>query len=237
MATVTPGYTFTSNEVVTPAKLNSAASPTVAIANDEITTAKILNGNVTNAKLANDIDAGKLTTGTLPIARIADDSVTPAKLAQPLTFETAKSATGTSVEFTGIPAWAKRVTILFAGLIKNGTSSLQIQIGTSSAYLTTGYLGSMFSITNATPGTSMFATGLGFKGMDASGDILHGIASFTNLTGNTWIGDSKATLSNSATAMFSTTSVTLNGSLQRIRITSVNNDNFTAGTINICYEG
>jgi microcystin-dependent protein len=80
MATVTPGYTFSSNEVVTPAKLNSAAVPTVSVANDEITTAKILNLNVTNAKLANDLDASKLTTGTLPIARIADGAVTLAKL-------------------------------------------------------------------------------------------------------------------------------------------------------------
>jgi hypothetical protein len=80
MATVTPGIVWVSGETVTPAKLNSAAAPTVVVANDEITTAKILDGNVTNAKLASDIDAGKITTGTLPIARIADDAITNDKL-------------------------------------------------------------------------------------------------------------------------------------------------------------
>jgi microcystin-dependent protein len=51
MATVTPGYTFTNDEVVTPAKLNSAATPTVALANNEVTTSTIADGAVTQAKL------------------------------------------------------------------------------------------------------------------------------------------------------------------------------------------
>jgi microcystin-dependent protein len=57
MATVTPGYTFTNDEVVTPAKLNSAATPVVSnIVTDDlvdanVTTAKIANGAVTQEKL------------------------------------------------------------------------------------------------------------------------------------------------------------------------------------------
>jgi hypothetical protein len=75
MATVTAGYNWVSGETVTPAKLNSAAAPTVVVADNEVTTAKILDANVTNAKLASGIDASKITTGTLPIARIADGAV------------------------------------------------------------------------------------------------------------------------------------------------------------------
>jgi hypothetical protein len=70
MATVTAGYNWVSGETVTPAKLNSTGSPTVVLAD----------GEVTNAKLATGIDASKITTGTLPIARIADDAVTNDKL-------------------------------------------------------------------------------------------------------------------------------------------------------------
>jgi hypothetical protein len=55
MATVTPGIVWVSGETVTPAKLNSAAAPTVVVANDEITTAKILDANVTQAKLASNV--------------------------------------------------------------------------------------------------------------------------------------------------------------------------------------
>jgi microcystin-dependent protein len=51
MATVTPGYSFTNDEIVTPTKLNSAATPVVALANNEVTTSTIADGAVTQAKL------------------------------------------------------------------------------------------------------------------------------------------------------------------------------------------
>jgi hypothetical protein len=81
MATVTASYNWVSGETVTPTKLNSTAAPTVVVADNEVTTAKILDANVTNAKLASGIDASKITTGTLPIARIADGAVNNAKVA------------------------------------------------------------------------------------------------------------------------------------------------------------
>ena len=72
MATVTPGKTFTSNEVVTPANLNLLGTPTVVVADNEVTTAKLADGAVTTAKIA----AANVTT-----AKIADANVTTAKLA------------------------------------------------------------------------------------------------------------------------------------------------------------
>ena len=65
MATVTAGYNWVSGETVTPAKLNSTAAPTVVVANDEITTAKILDGNVTDAKLATGAVTGAAGGGKL----------------------------------------------------------------------------------------------------------------------------------------------------------------------------
>jgi hypothetical protein len=83
MATVTKGRTFTSGETVTPAKLNDVVD--LATVTD-IQTADIADGQVTDAKVATGIDASKLTTGTLPIARIADGAVSAAKLAAKVTF-------------------------------------------------------------------------------------------------------------------------------------------------------
>lgn len=57
MATVTPGKTFTSNEVVTPTNLNQLGVPTVSniveadLAINSVTTTKIANGAVTQEKL------------------------------------------------------------------------------------------------------------------------------------------------------------------------------------------
>jgi hypothetical protein len=45
-----------------------------------VETADIKDGAVVNAKLGSDLDASKLTAGTLPIARVADGAITPVKL-------------------------------------------------------------------------------------------------------------------------------------------------------------
>jgi microcystin-dependent protein len=65
MATVTPGIVWTSGETVTPAKLNSAAAPTVVVADNEITTAKIADGNVTLAKLVTAVQQSLLPAGAV----------------------------------------------------------------------------------------------------------------------------------------------------------------------------
>lgn len=65
MATVTAGYNWVSGEVVTPAKLNSAAAPTVVVADNEVTTAKIADAAVTDAKLAATLNLSSKTV-TLP---------------------------------------------------------------------------------------------------------------------------------------------------------------------------
>ena len=56
MATVTASYNWVSGETVTPTKLNTTAAPTVAVADNEVTTAKIADASstttgVTNAKM------------------------------------------------------------------------------------------------------------------------------------------------------------------------------------------
>jgi hypothetical protein len=51
MATVTAGYNWVSGETVTPAKLNSAAAPTVVVTDGEVTDAKLADG-ISPTKLA-----------------------------------------------------------------------------------------------------------------------------------------------------------------------------------------
>jgi hypothetical protein len=143
MANVSAGYNWVSGETVTPAKLNSAAAPTVVVADNEVTTAKILDANVTNAKLATGIDASKLTTGTLPIARIADGAITASKLDGAQTgsapiygcrawvnFDGTRNATDTGASTNGA-----NVLIRSSGnvtsVLKNGTGTYTITITTA----------------------------------------------------------------------------------------------------------
>ena len=69
-----------SSNTITTAMIQAEAVETAKIDNLAVTTAKIAATAVTNAKLGSDLDASKITAGTLPIARIASSAVTNVKL-------------------------------------------------------------------------------------------------------------------------------------------------------------
>lgn len=151
----------------------------------------------------------------------------------PLISGTAVSASGTSVDFTGIPSWVKRITVMFSGVSTSGTSNPLIQLGTSVGVTTSGYLaGSVETTTRA-----VYTTGFGV--LSAAGvNLIYGQMVITNISGNGWV--SSHTLYMNQTAAYSLVgggSITLGGTLDRVRITTVNGtDTFDAGTINILYE-
>jgi hypothetical protein len=145
------------------------------------------------------------------------------------------STSGTSIDFTGIPAWVKRVTVMLAGVSTNGTSVMQLQLGSSSIQIT-GYLGSSGAQTTAV-GTGNLTSGVSLEQTSTAAKVRHGKMEICLLTSNTYvitgiIGESAAQI------QYFGSSVSLTGLLDRIRITTVNGtDTFDAGTINILYEG
>jgi len=148
---------------------------------------------------------------------------------------TAVSASGTSVDFTSIPSWVKRITVMFSGVSTNGTSPVQIQLG-SGSFTTSGYTGSGMNITG-TPSGSNSTTGLLTENTSAAAVTRHGMATVVNVTSNTWASNSVLGRGDTGAALIGGGSVTLSGTLDRIRITTVNGtDTFDAGTINILYE-
>lgn len=84
MPSITAGKIFISGETVTPGKLNALGSPTVAIDPGDVITESIADGAVTNVKIANGVDAAKLTAGTLPSDRIGSGAITSARCASGL---------------------------------------------------------------------------------------------------------------------------------------------------------
>ena len=67
---------------------------------------------------------------------------------------TAKQATtsGSSVDFTGIPAGTKWITMLFNSMGSNGTDLFGVQLGDSGGIETSGYLGNLSGINSGTSG-------------------------------------------------------------------------------------
>ena len=154
-----------------------------------------------------------------------------------LTSGTAQSSTsGTSIDFTSIPSWVKRVTVMFNGVSTNGTSVYQIQLGTSSGIVSTGYLSGTSSFAGSVASINV-TTGFGIYSVSAA-NVISGSIIISNLTGNTWIASGTLGITSSvAIAIISAGSLALSGVLDRLRLTTVNGtDTFDAGSINILYE-
>ncbi len=148
------------------------------------------------------------------------------------------STSGTSIDFTGIPSWVKRITVMFQGVSTNGTSTTQIQIG-SGSFATSGYASAAASsrLANTDGATTITSGFVAVYNPPSAAALYSGQIVLTNITGNAWVEAGNTVASGSGDATQSAGSITLGGTLDRVRITTVNGtDTFDAGSINILYE-
>jgi hypothetical protein len=190
------------------------------------------------------ISAGGLPDDCITTADIAGSAVTTAKLAQPLTLATAQATTsGTAIDFTGIPSWAKRITVMLNEVSAATTSALQIQIGDSGGVETTGY------VVNTAVVRGGYAGAVGANNTPTSGFVLQyystssndsvsGHLILTNISGNIWIGSGVIGAGGSNVDVWSIAGTkTLSATLDRVRLTTIAAATFDAGSVNIMYEG
>jgi hypothetical protein len=147
---------------------------------------------------------------------------------------TVASTSGTSVTFTGIPSWVKRITVMLNGVSTSGTSIMLCQIG-SGSFTTSGYISAAWSAnTSSTTGS----TGFNLVGVGVAAGIFSGVIQLVSLGSNAWCQQSNLGSQNSGNSISTGAgSVAIGGNLDRIRITTVNGtDTFDAGSINIIYE-
>lgn len=148
--------------------------------------------------------------------------------------------TNKEIDFTDIPPWVKRITVMFSGVSTNGTSVKQIQIGDSGG----------IEITNYSASSAYFNTSGSFNNIQAtSGFVINSVTATDAIAGsftiscldtatNTWSISGSAATGNTATALLlSGGAKALSATLTQVRITTVSGaDNFDAGSINIIYE-
>ena len=177
-----------------------------------------------------------------PIVTTSDSAtVTPTMLSQPLTSATAQNSTsGTSIDFTGIPSWVKRVTVMFNGVSTNGASNPLIRLGYSGGIVSSGYSsGTAYLYTSATPGVITDSSGFVIIAGGSAADVFQGSYVFTllNSSTNLWVGSGVLYRSDTVQLWPSAGSVSLSGVLTTVRMTTVNGtDTFDAGSVNILYE-
>ena len=148
------------------------------------------------------------------------------------------STSGTSIDFTGIPSWVKRITVMINGLSGSGSSEWLFQIGDSGGIENTGYLGcgTLVGAAGSTSATN-YTAGFGFAGGGTTAKTWQGAIRITNITGNTWVADGVFGRSDGANTAQVGGGKTLSDVLTQVRITHANGtDTFDAGSINILYE-
>jgi len=214
----------------------------------------ILNGSTSGSVTLSSPAVSGTTTLTLPtttdtlVGKTTTDTLTNKTLTSPviagtptgvgvLTSGTSVASTsGTSIDFTSIPSWVKRITVMFSGVSTNGSSSLQVQIG-STTFTTSGYT----STSGNAYGTNLVAvasSSTGFVTQFASGSSArNGQMIIANITSNTWISSHMLGDVSGQGGCVGGGTVGLSGTLDRVRITTVNGtDAFDAGSINILFE-
>jgi len=152
----------------------------------------------------------------------------------PIVAATAQASTsGTSIDFTGIPSWVRRITVMFGAVSTSGSSNFLIQLGDAGGIETTGYDSSAeYGGTAAASSSGAIVRNIG------ASDNNIGSVVFSLLGSNRWIGFGVIRpIVAGGTGGVCASSKTLSDTLDRVRITTVNGtDTFDNGSINILYE-
>lgn len=153
-----------------------------------------------------------------------------------ITASTSVSASGTSIDFTSIPNWVRRVSIVFNGVGTNGSSAYLVQIGSGSV-TTSGYSSGGNRAGTASPVTATSTAGF-IINSGASGGGKNGIFTIALMNAsNGYVFSGTGYAGSEPNQYVSAGNITLGGVLDRVRITTVNGtDTYNAGSINILYE-
>jgi hypothetical protein len=227
-------YTATSGTSVV---LANAASAGDTITTESFYVSSVLNAiPATNASITSSYLASGLTLTSPNIS----GAVVSTMASSVITSGTAVASTsGTAINFTDIPSWVKRITVMFSGVSTNGTSLPQIQLGTSSGAETTGYsaISTLVTTANNTTRGATATTGFILVYSTAAASTFSGSVVFTLLGSNAWTCVGGLFDAPDVSNISMSGVKTLSGTLDRVRITTVNGtDTFDAGSINILYE-
>lgn len=176
------------------------------------------------------VNASGVTIPTLTATAITGTTVTGA-----ITQGTAVASTsGTSIDFTSLPSWVKRITVMISQVSSNGSSPFIVQLGTSGGFTTSGYYGqtNTVGVANAT-----WSSGMAINGAGDAAQQFTGMMIISNVTSNSWVAMTCSSRA-ASNSQYGGGGVGLSGALTQLRFTTVNGtDTFDAGSINIMYEG
>lgn len=151
-----------------------------------------------------------------------------------LTSATAVASTsGTAIDFTSIPSWVKKITVLFSGVSLSGTDDILVQLGVSGSYSAT-YASTCAGMSAG--GTNISTSTSGFIIRNAGNtSITSGVMTICLISTNTWVASFSGKQTTSAVQVGGG-DVSLSGAVTSLRITDTGTNTFDAGSLNIIYE-
>ena len=149
----------------------------------------------------------------------------------------AVTLTGAAVDLTGIPFWAKRVTVVVKRGQNGGVANALIQGGTSSGIESTGYAGST-SLVGAGASTANVTTGIPLENTTSAARLRTGVCVFykAEQTTNTWIYTGNFATEDAPYTVSSVGSKSFAGQFDRIRLLAGPGDSWTGGTAIVFWE-
>ena len=149
----------------------------------------------------------------------------------------ANSTSGTFVDFSSIPSWVKRITVMLSGVSLNATGDVIIQLGYSTTSLQlTGYTGTYDNYGSTPSPSAISQAGFPIASGQTAAYAIYGSLTLNLLGSNLWTISSTLSPNPGRNAICYGT-VTVAGTLDRIRVTTVaGTASFDAGVINVLWE-
>ena len=149
---------------------------------------------------------------------------------------TLNTTSGTTALFSSIPSWAKKITVGLSSVTYASTSLISIQLGTSGGLVSSGYTGQVYTQNTS---ASTFSTAFLLQAANASGSANSGIATLflVDSTNNIWAFASTLGSVGSTAASMGGGRVALASVLTQLQISTVAGTTFSAGAVNVFFEG
>jgi hypothetical protein len=234
-STIASGTTLTAGSSLT---VTTSASIGTTLSVDTVQEKTSSAGVSVNNTLKVDTISGKTSANTVTLAGIAIASSQIPAANRLITAATAQASTsGSSISFTSIPSWVKRITVLLKSVSLTTGDNIAIQLGTSSGYESSGYEGALTNTPSglATGGANYSSSFILLSGGNAA-YTYSGSVTLCLLGSNTWLisgvigwGGGSVTTSQCGG------NKALSGTLDRLQIIA-GGGAFDAGSINILYE-
>ena len=232
----TDAYTITANTIVfssAPASTDTCSiriigyQTSIGVPND----LSVSYGKIQSATLEANVAAN--TSSTIPTTvavKASSDAAYTNAVADSASWTAATTqvtTSGTTIDFTGIPAGTRIIYITFNDVGLSGSDHTLVQIGDSGGFETTGYDSSSADY------AATFTSTTGFI-IESNGASIRGIMTMIHMGSNIWV--SACDVDSGAYPTHGGGNKTLSGELTQVRITRTGSDTFDEGSVNIVYQ-